>query len=195
VFEDMNTRIPMILDAGTVGIGIESTILDMTADTPVILRPGYISGNELSQIVGEVDTDPTILSRVKAEGIRPKAPGMKYRHYAPKGQLILFEGEIDKVASRIEALVREKHDQGFKVGIIATDESVALYKDCPADYIKSIGTRKEPDSIAASLYGVLRDCDLRGLDYIYSESFFEEGIGDAIMNRLLKAAAYHLIQV
>lgn len=195
VFEDMNTRIPMILDAGTVGIGIESTILDMTSEIPVILRPGYISKKQLAEIVGLVEIDPAILSREASPDIRPKAPGMKYRHYAPKGQLTLVEGEPGKVSREIKILACEKAAQGFKVGIIATDESIGSYKDCRLDYIKSIGTRTDPDSIAASLYGVLRECDASGLDYIYSESFFEEGIGDAVMNRMLKAAAYHLVQV
>ena len=195
VFEDMNTRIPMILDAGVVGIGIESTILDMTCDIPVILRPGFISGKELSEIVGEVETDPAILNLEGSKDVRPKAPGMKYRHYAPKGQLTLVEGEASKVALEIRMLAGQKAAQGFKVGIIATDESLDRYKDCPVAYIKSMGTRTEPDSIAASLYAVLRDCDTLGLDYIYSESFFEEGLGDAVMNRMLKAAAYHLVRV
>ena len=195
VFEDMDTRIPMILDAGTVGIGIESTILDMTGDRPVILRPGYISKDQLAGILGDVFVDPAVSGREARDDIRPKAPGMKYRHYAPKGQLILFEGEVDKVAAAIRQLAMEKTGEGFKVGVISTDESADRYQDCPAAYVRSIGRRQEPESIAASLYGLLRDCDQQGLDYILSESFFEEGIGDAVMNRMLKAAAYHLIEV
>lgn len=192
VFEDMNGRIPMILDGGAVGIGIESTIIDMSGELPVILRPGYITGKQLSDLAGPVMTDPAVSGRERPVNVVARAPGMKYRHYAPRGQLILVEGEQDKVTDKINSLAADKIREGFRVGIIAAKETVDRY---PAGLSRSIGSRENPDSIAAGLYGVLRDCDALKLDYIFSESFFEEDLGDAIMNRMLKAAAYQLISV
>lgn len=195
VYEDMKGRIPMILDGGPVGIGIESTIIDMSAGTPVILRPGYISLKELSEVAGTVLSDPAISGRKKPENVVAKAPGMKYRHYAPQGKMILVEGEKDRVIRKIRDLVSRKAAEGYRAAVLATDETIEAYHGCRADLIKSMGSRSDPNSIAASLYGVLRDCDAMKADYIFSESFFGEGLGDAIMNRMLKAAAYHLISV
>lgn len=192
VLEDMDGRISMIVDGGAVGIGIESTIIDMTSDTPTILRPGYITREMLEQVAGHVETDPAVSGKTMKKDVVAKAPGMKYRHYAPKGSLTLVEGEPARVIRTINAMAMEKVQLGCRVGIIATDETVGEY------YIgvrKSIGSREHPDTVAANLYRILRECDDFGLDYIYSESFFEEGLGNAIMNRMLKAAGYHLITV
>lgn len=190
VWEDMKGRIPMIIDGGTVGIGIESTILDMTEEAPVILRPGYITREMLEELLGPVTIDPAVAGRQMPVGIRAKAPGMKYRHYAPKGQLVLVEGPEKPVIEKINALTKEKEAQGCRVGVIATDETLPFYD---ADIRRSIGSRSHPETIAANLYDILRESDALELDYIYSESFFEEGLLDAVMNRMLKAAGYHLI--
>lgn len=192
VLEDMDGKIPMILDGGPVGIGIESTIVDMTGEVPMILRPGYITKEMLESVVGTVQVDPAVSGRQMPQNVVAKAPGMKYRHYAPKGQLTLVEGDTDKVVEKINCLAKEKEEAGFRVGIIATDETVERYQ---AGLCKSIGSRENPDSVAANLYSILRECDALALDYIYSESFFEKGLGNAIMNRMLKAAGYHLITV
>ncbi|MCD8018874.1 MAG: threonylcarbamoyl-AMP synthase [Clostridiales bacterium] len=192
VLEDMDGRIPLILDGGPVGIGIESTIVDMTGEVPMILRPGYITKSMLEDVVGTVQVDPAVSGRTMQKDIVAKAPGMKYRHYAPKGQLILVEGPRNAVVDKINSLAEEKMQQGYHVGILATDEGMADYR---VGYRMSIGSRERPDSIAANLYKVLRECDEQKLDYIYSESFFEEGLGNAIMNRMLKAAGYHLISL
>lgn len=190
VLEDMDGRIPMILDGGSVGIGIESTIVDMTGEIPVILRPGYITREMLEEVAGEVEIDPAVAGRTMQKDVVAKAPGMKYKHYAPKGQLVLVEGSAEKVIQKINEMAKEKVLQGYRVGVIATEETIDRY--C-TEIRKSIGSRKNPDSVAAGLYRVLRECDELSLDYIYSESFFEEGLGNAIMNRMLKAAGYHLI--
>ena len=192
VMEDMNGKIPMILDGGPVGIGIESTIVDMTGEVPMILRPGYITKAMLESVIGTVQIDPAVSGRTMPEHVVAKAPGMKYRHYAPKGKLILVEGEPDKVIAEITRRAQEKEQEGFRVGIIGTDESIGQY--CTG-IRRSIGSREHPDSVAANLYSILRECDTLALDYIYSESFFEKGLGNAIMNRMLKAAGYHLITV
>ena len=190
VLEDMNGVIPMILDGGPVGIGIESTIVDMTGEKPVILRPGYITKAMLEQAAGPVDVDPAVSGRTMQKDVVAKAPGMKYRHYAPKGRLTLVEGPMEKVIAKINALAGEKQREGFRVGVIGTDETIDAYE---ADIRKSIGSREHPETVAANLYAVLRECDDLELDFIYSESFFAQGLGNAIMNRMLKASAYHLI--
>lgn len=190
VFDDMNGRIPMILDGGPVGIGIESTIVDFSEEVPTILRPGYITLEMVREVIGEVRMDPG-LSGLDAS-VKPKAPGMKYRHYAPKAELILVNGKADAVIEHINDLAAEAHTQGKKAGIIGTDETCNQYK---ADIVKSIGTRSKEETIAQHLYGILREFDELQVDIIYSESFFDAQIGQAIMNRMLKAAAYRVIEV
>ncbi|MCR5715828.1 MAG: threonylcarbamoyl-AMP synthase [Lachnospiraceae bacterium] len=187
VEEDLSGKIEMILDGGQVCIGLESTIVDLTVDPPMILRPGAITKEMLSEVVGEVSVDQTILR--SDSGQAPKAPGMKYRHYAPKGDLTIIEGDRGKVCARIEALSKEAMERGLKVGIIGTDETVGNYH---ATSVKSAGNRADESTIAKELYRILREFDDEGMDVMYSESFDDGGIGAAIMNRLLKAAGHHI---
>lgn len=188
VMEDMNGRIEMILDGGAVGIGIESTIVDLTGDVPVILRPGFITKSMLEEIVGEVTIDPALIE--PDPNLRPKAPGMKYTHYAPKGELTIVEG--DKVVSKINELVLEKANAGYKVAVITTSENADKY-DC--ENVLIAGERAQGETIAARLYQVLRQCDELNVDYIFSEAFNDGELGGAIMNRLLKAAGHRVIEV
>ena len=187
---DMDGRIPMILDGGPVGIGIESTIVDLTEDIPMILRPGYITPKMLEKVIGEVKMDPGIIASDSLQ--KPKAPGMKYKHYAPKADLILVDGEEEKVVTKINALTKEAVLLGKKVGIIGTDETIDRY---PEGEVVSIGARSDEDTIAKHLYKLLRDFDEKEVDIIYSESFATPRIGQAIMNRLLKAAGHQVITV
>ena len=188
---DLDGKIPMILDGGPVGIGIESTIIDLTEKTPMILRPGYITEEMLSEVLGEeVKIDPGIIA---ADSLtKPKAPGMKYKHYAPKADLVLVDGEAQAVVKKINELVEEKKSHGLKVGVIATDETREQYA---ADYVVSIGARDDEDAIAKHLYKILREFDDWNVDAIYSESFSTPRIGQAIMNRLLKAAGHQVLHV
>ncbi|MCI9428138.1 MAG: threonylcarbamoyl-AMP synthase [Eubacterium sp.] len=188
VKEDLNGRIPLILDGGEVGIGIESTIVDLTEETPMILRPGYITADMLAEKIGTVWTDPAILT--KDTSARPKAPGMKYRHYAPKADLIVIEGKKKNVIEKINALTREKQSQGRKVGVIGTDETIGYYQ---GDRVLTVGSGKDVDHIARNLYRILREFDEMETDVIYSESFRSFGIGQAVMNRLLKAAGHQVL--
>jgi L-threonylcarbamoyladenylate synthase len=190
VLKDLNGRIPLILDGGEVGIGIESTIIDLTEEIPVILRPGRITNEMLNKVIGEVTIDPGLIS--EDSGVKPKAPGMKYRHYAPKAGLVLVEGEEENVIAKINALTEELQKHEKKVGIIGTDETVSRYL---GDYVISIGARKDEEGIARHLYRILRDFDELGVEMIYSESFSSQGIGQAIMNRLLKAAGHQILEV
>lgn len=198
VMEDLNGRIEYIIDGGPVGIGIESTIVDVSGEVPVILRPGFITKKMLEQVIGTVKIDPALDK--PAEGFRPKAPGMKYTHYAPKGELTLVEakeehaGTEKKVADKICELAKEKRKAGYRVGIMAPGETLCYYQG-QADTLVCVGDRKECGTVAAGLYAALRDFDTAGVDYIYAESFRGEGISYAIMNRLLKAAGQRIIRV
>lgn len=138
VLEDMKGKIDMILDGGEVGIGIESTIIDMTS-VPMILRPGFITQEMLEEKIGDVFLDPALQNGLQ-EKERPKAPGMKYRHYAPKADLTIVEGELSRVIDQINRLTAQKVSEGKKVGIIATEETKKFYKH---GIIKVIGTRKK----------------------------------------------------
>ena len=187
VAEDLDGKIEMILDGGQLCIGLESTIVDMTVEPPMILRPGYITKEMLEDVLGEVAVDKTLLDPNSKTA--PKAPGMKYRHYAPKGELTIVDGESAKVVDWINAHVKEALEKGQKVGIICTDETKALY---PQGVKKSVGNRQNEETVARELYRVLREFDDEGMEVMYSESFAESGIGVAIMNRLLKAAGHHV---
>ena len=190
VAEDLGGRIPMILDGGEVGIGIESTIIDLTEKIPMILRPGYITKEMLEAVIGTVQTDPGIIAADSTK--KPKAPGMKYRHYAPKANLMLIDGAKCAVVDKINELTDAMHSEGKKVGIIGTDETVTSYR---GDMVLSIGAREDEDAIARHLYKLLREFDEADVDVIYSESFATPRIGQAIMNRLLKAAGHQVLTV
>ncbi len=188
VAEDLDGIIEMIIDGGGVEIGLESTILDVTVDPPMILRPGAITKEMLEDVIGEVTIDQAILSD---DAGAPKAPGMKYRHYAPKAQLTIVEGETQEVVKAIKQLAYRQKRMGNQVGIIATNETMDSYTN---GIVKSIGSRSNENSIAKNLYKVLREFDEEDVSYIYSEAFDYEGIGYAIMNRLDKAAGHQVIE-
>lgn len=190
VAQDMDGRIPMILDGGAVGIGIESTIVDFSEEIPMVLRPGYITPAMIEKVIGEIRIDPGLAGDELS--IRPKAPGMKYKHYAPKAELILVNGAQEKVQQTINNLTREAVESGKNAGVIGTDESCGCYH---YGIVKSIGTRNDEDTIARHLYGILREFDEQNVDIIYSESFSTPRIGQAIMNRMLKAAGHQVIEV
>ena len=191
VYEDLNGRIDMIIDSGKVDIGLESTIVDLTGEIPTILRPGYITKEMLEEAVGPVTIDKAILADHEDPNLRPKAPGMKYRHYAPKGQLTIVEGETKQVVASILQMVHDKQKEGYKVAVIAAQETVNCY---PSGIVYSIGSRKCEGSIAAGLYDILREMYHLGAEYIFAESFEDDNLGQAIMNRMLKAAGYHIVK-
>ncbi len=189
VAEDLSGKIDMILDGGSVNIGVESTILDMTVEPPMILRPGAITKEMIEQVIGEVAVDETLLKADSTEA--PKAPGMKYRHYAPNAELSIVTGEVEDVVKAIRQLTYAMTKQGRRVGVIATNETMQQYTN---GIVKSVGTREHETSIAKNLYRVLREFDEEQVDIIYSEEFPSEGMGVATMNRLLKAAGYQTIE-
>lgn len=187
---DLGGRIDMILDGGAVGIGLESTIVDFTEDVPMVLRPGYITLEMLEQVLSEVRVDPGLIAADSDK--KPKAPGMKYRHYAPQAELLVVEGETSAVVAEINRRTAKRLADGQSVGIIATEETKDAYL---GGTVLCIGARNDEEAIARHLYGILREFDARGVDAIYSESFAAAGIGQAIMNRLLKAAGHQVLEV
>lgn len=188
--EDLDGRVEMIIDGGPVGIGLESTIIDLTEGQPVILRPGYVTRERLEQILGRVETDRAIIA--PDSGTAPKAPGMKYRHYAPKGSLTIVEGDREAVIAYINARTRECREKGIRTGVICTDETCRCYT---ADSVKSAGARTSEETIASRLFRILREFDDENTQVMFSESFGGGGLGQAIMNRLMKAAGHKIVQV
>ncbi len=212
VYEDMDGRIEMILDGGEVGIGLESTIIDVTGDVPSLLRPGFISEEMLKDALGQVEVDAASVGPMDPAA-QPKAPGMKYRHYAPKADMTIIRGSQDRMIDTICEKAARALQRGKKVGIVCTEESLPVYEErlravtgamekmadekenCGMLDLAVIGSRKDPSTIAHNLFDVLRSFDGQQVDQIYSESFEGGQLGDAIMNRLKKAAGYHIVNV
>ena len=283
VIEDLDGKIDMIIDGGSSDIGLESTIVDLTVKPALILRPGYITKEMLQEVLPDIEYDKAVLKRVRDDTIVAKAPGMKYRHYAPKGQLTIFEGEREKVIARIVSEVREKMKENLRVGILASTDYLKSYiggifdgeaspevqnaiaealnsgvaeagqntsealnagvaeagqntsealnvgaeevgqntsdvagtadnvenvRECVSANGKQsensdifeignvvigiVGSRNDEATIAARLFDILREYDTKKIDYIYAECFASDNLGQAIMNRLLKAAGYHI---
>lgn len=191
VIEDLDGRVDMIIDGGEAQVGLESTIIDLTEDVPVILRPGYITEEMLKEVLKDVKTDEAVAE--KADSAKPpKAPGMKYRHYAPKGNLTVVEGKAGQVVEYINEQLKSRKAEGKKTGVIATDETVGSYK---ADSVKSAGERQNEEQIARRIFRILREFDDEGIEVIYTEGFENKGLGCAIMNRLLKAAGHQVVRL
>lgn len=190
VAADLAGKIDMIIDGGNVEIGLESTIVDMSVEMPVILRPGYITQEMLEAVIGPVKMDRGLVGT--AGGIRPKAPGMKYKHYAPLADLVIVEGETVDVVKKINDLIATGGQAGERIGVIATDETIRRYR---GGIVKSIGSVHDEITITQHLYGLLREFDELKVSRIYSETLETPRMGQAIMNRLLKAAGHHILKV
>lgn len=190
VAEDLSGRIEMILDGGQAVIGLESAIVDVSEEKPVILRPGVVTRAMMEAVIGPMETDLAVTA--PDSGIKPKAPGMKYRHYAPRAELTIVEGETEAVTAQVNRLTAEAERKGKRVGIIATDETADRYE---RGLVKSLGARQHEEEISRHLFEVLRSFDETEVDCIYSESFENAAIGQALMNRLLKAAGHRVIRV
>ncbi|RKQ34386.1 L-threonylcarbamoyladenylate synthase [Oceanobacillus halophilus] len=176
VWDDLYGKIAGLLDGGPTGVGLESTVVDCTQDIPIILRPGGITKEQLEEVVGTVMIDPALANKKE----KPKAPGMKYRHYSPDVPMLLVEGS----AKMIQNVTDQERELGKKVGILASKQTAELLK---ADEILSLG--ENIHEIATHLYDGLRKFKQGDVDIIVCEAFSEEGIGQAVMNRLKKAAS------
>lgn len=185
VKEDLDGKIDMIIDGGSVGIGLESTIIDVTEEIPVILRPGHITKERAGEVAGIVKMDPGLSG--EDECVHPKAPGMKYRHYAPQAVMTVFEGTAQEMTEAIcEAALRYEPGQ---VGILAAEETASCYS---YGQVVTVGSRKG-HTVGQGLYNALRTFDHLGVDVILSESFSGEKDSEAVMNRLLKAAGQNIV--
>lgn len=189
--EDLDGRVNAILGGDNSEVGVESTVIDCTIDPPCILRPGGITLEMLKEVDSNIYIDPAIMKKPDKE-LRPKAPGMKYRHYAPKAPLKIIKGDLNKTIEKINEMVQNYIDAEKKVGIIATDETIDNYKK---GEVVSIGSRKDLNTIAHNLFYVLRTFDEKNVDLILSEAFEEKDMGVAIMNRLKKSAGYDIINL
>lgn len=187
---DLDGKIDMIIDGGAADWGLESTILDVSEDKPVLLRPGAVTQEMIEKIVGPIDVDPAVYSK-PSKDIVPKAPGMKYKHYSPSAKVILVSGPGDNVIRTINEKVREDEAKGLKVGIMATVQTENSYE---SGNVLVVGDRDKPETIGANLFKILRKFDFIGADVVYSEVFDEDGEGAAIMNRLNKAAGFNYIR-
>ncbi|MEM2915719.1 MAG: L-threonylcarbamoyladenylate synthase [Candidatus Bathyarchaeia archaeon] len=189
VKQDLYGRIEMILDGGPTNIGVESTVLDLTVDPPIILRPGGVTYEELQKAIGKVEIHPSVLAEKKVSFDKVMSPGMKYRHYAPKAEMILVEGNVENTVQKVQQITDLYKKKGKKVGILATDETRNQYK---ADIVKSIGTRADISIAARNLFRLLREFDEDGVEVIIVEGLPFEGLGLAVMNRLRKASGYRI---
>lgn len=187
---DLNGKIDMIIDGGPAEWGLESTILDVSVDKPVLLRPGAITKEMIEKIVGEIDVDPAVYMK-PAVNIVPKAPGMKYKHYSPAARVTLVSGKREDVIRTINNKIAEDSSRGLSVGVMATEQTKNFYK---GGHVLVVGDREKPETIGANLFKILRKFDYIGVDVVYSEVFDESGEGAAIMNRLNKAAAFNYIK-
>ncbi|WP_058308709.1 L-threonylcarbamoyladenylate synthase [Gracilibacillus massiliensis] len=181
VFHDLDGKIAGIIDGGATGVGLESTVVDATGDIPVILRPGGITKHQIEKVIGSVE----LASALKEE--QPKSPGMKYNHYEPDAPLYLVDGEHDFFQEKIDHF----QAQGKKVGVIATKP---LIDQINADICYACGNRNNLSEVAAKLYFALRYFNDTNADIILAETYPNQEIGEAIMNRLNKAATNHLKQ-
>lgn len=188
VISDLSGRVDIIIDGGCSQFGVESTVLDLSKDIPTIVRPGGITIEDLEKVIPTVKLDEHLLKKV--EGITPISPGMKYTHYSPNAEVFIVEGDANTVIDKINKLCLENKKIGKKVGVMATNQTIDRYL---YGQVLTLGDRTNLDEIASNLFNVLREFDKMGVDIVFSESFETEGIGLAVMNRLIKAAGYKVI--
>ncbi len=195
VIEDLMGKVDVIIDGGNAEVGVESTVLDITVTPPVILRPGGVTLEQLQSVLGDVVGSP-VPDTAEMPGT-PKSPGMKYRHYSPKAMMLLVEGAPEQVAAEISKRAELYCREGTAVGILITDETAALYE--PSLYscckVLSLGSRKDPNTLASNLFRCLREFDEKGVEVIMAETTDVKGIGQAVMNRLIKAAGGNIIKL
>lgn len=187
VKKEMTGRVSGIIMGGDCCFGLESTVVDLTGETPMILRPGSITKEMMEEIVGNVDMDSSLLK--KEDNIKAKAPGMKYTHYSPKADVFIIRGEKENIIRKINELYEEKSDENQKIGVICMSDIARKIK---TDEIIDLGDTYE--KVAANLFDSLIQMDEKGADIVYAESFSTDGVGQAIMNRLMKSAGYKVIE-
>ena len=181
VIDDFYGKIECIIDGGETQVGLESTVIDLTSEKPVLLRPGGLPLEELEKVIGEIEIHPAVRGKLIDVA---KSPGMKYKHYSPRARVIVVEGKKENVRKKIAELVEDYRAKGLRVGVMATEE----YE---ADEFFPLGRSEE--EVARNLFRALRELDKRGVDVIIAEGIEERGLGFAVMNRLRKAAGYRIV--
>ncbi len=191
VFDDLKGRIDAILDGGSTCIGVESTVLDLSANPPLVLRPGGTPFEALKKALGNVKLHPFVAAEKELAVAEARSPGMKHKHYAPNAKLVLVEGSVPAVVQKVRELIASWARLGNRVGVLATDETASKYE---AEIVKSLGSRFNLDAVAQNLFRLLREFDAEGVDVIISEGVPAEGLGLAVMNRLRKASGYNIVK-
>jgi L-threonylcarbamoyladenylate synthase len=191
VYEDLDGRIDAIIDGGSTNIGVESTVVDLSVDPPMLLRPGGTPFEELKKVLGDMMLHPFVQADQELTLQEIRSPGMKHKHYAPKAQVILVEGNLPVVLAKVKELSESCKAKGEKVGILATDQTQTAYN---ADVVRSLGSRSNLASVAQNLFRLLREVDAENVDVIIAEGVSSDGLGLAVMNRLRKASGYHIIK-
>jgi len=191
VLDDLGGRIDAVLDAGPTVVGVESTVLDLTVDPPQVLRPGGTTFEVLREVLGRVELNPAVTAEKALRMEKVRSPGLRHKHYAPDAEVVVVEGEVDAVVAKVDELVKLYREDGRRVGVLATDETVSRYS---ADVVKSLGSRGDLAVVARNLFRLLREFDLEGVDVIVAEGVPAEGLGLAVMNRLRKASGYHIVR-
>lgn len=189
--EDMNGKADYIIGGEQCTFGLESTVIDCTTNPICILRPGAITLEMIKEVDSKAYIDPAIMKKPEKD-LKPKAPGMKYKHYAPKADVKIIEGDLQKTIEKINEMVQNYISDGKTVGVMATDETMEFYNNVK---VISLGSRKDMYSIGKNLFETLRSFDDNNVDIIISEAFQEKGFGVAIMNRLNKSAGFDIIRV
>ena len=190
VFDDMEGRIPLIIDGGESDVGLESTVISLAGEKPCILRPGGVTKAMLEEVLGPVDLAGSIL-RPLEKGEKALSPGMMYKHYSPDGQVTLIEGEESAVVEALRKLYAHAASEGHRACVMCFSEHVAALADCqPLD----IGSKDDPSEVAHRLFATLRGLDEEKMDVIFSEVMPPEGVGLAVMNRLGRAAGFRTVQ-
>jgi L-threonylcarbamoyladenylate synthase len=214
VMEDLGGRIDGVLDGGATGVGLESTVVRVLGEQLHILRPGGITREQLIEAVGtsvkvisheeqgrvtqgagkqgRSTQESENISDVRDLAQAPRSPGVKYTHYAPRGEMLLVTGQADRIIPVVQRKLTEARQEGRLVGVLACTEHVGYYE---CEHVFDCGALNKPELAAQSLYAILRQCDERGLDFIIAEGYPEQGIGAALMNRLRKASGGHELTV
>lgn len=197
--DDLDGRVPLILDSGPSEVGVESTVLDLCAETPTILRPGGVSLEALQEVLPSVRLPLKLAIRpasdaAQGEHSSQKAPGQLLTHYAPSIPLLLYEGSEEAMQAAMEKEVRRRMAQGEHVGVLIANEDIAAFAVVGL-FVSTVGMAADPAQVAANLFDALRMFEYEGVDVILCRSFAEQGLGLAVRDRLVKAAGGKVISV
>jgi len=192
VIEDMMGRVDVIIDGGSCDVGVESTVFDIAGENMSILRPGAVTLAQISAVVNQAEELDWMRPQDESMMGAPRSPGLKYKHYAPNAAVTVFDGPRQAVAARINAEIRTRKKEGFSVGVLATDESICYYKEVGV-VVQSLGSLEDSLQQASNLFHCLRKFDDLEIDVVFAEALPRGGAGDAVMNRLYRAAGGHVV--